>query len=221
MTRNLEGRVQQERAGIERLRRQMEAGLPDIPTWRRRIDDLSRIAATSVTSMSKQKRLEVDGVNQRLRGLDPRATLRRGFSVVELVAPGKALTSISQASPGDQLRITVADGEVPAVAGTPGADANARRCRPQGSAGRYRLKRKRNSKSSPNRPRRRCCCRPLPFTGGSYRRLSASEPGALSELLRNPVIPSEAKNLTRNGETLRFAQGDNEKALHLNRSQWT
>ena len=124
MTRNLTGRVQQERVGIERLRRQMESGLPDIPTLRRRIDDLSRIAGSSVTSMSMQKRLEVDGVSQRLRGLDPRATLRRGFSIVELVSPGKALTSVSQASPGDELRITVADGEVPAVAGAPGQTSN-------------------------------------------------------------------------------------------------
>jgi exodeoxyribonuclease VII large subunit len=120
LSRSLSGHVQQERSGIERLRRQMEAGLPDIPTWRRRIDDLSRIAGSSVSSMSKQKRLEVDGVNQRLRGLDPRATLRRGFSVVELVSSGRALTGAAQASPGDELRITVTDGEVPAVVGQPG-----------------------------------------------------------------------------------------------------
>ena len=130
MSRNLAGRVQQERTGIERLRRQMEAGLPDIGTWRRRIDDLSRIAGSSVASLSMQKRLEVDGLNQRLRGLDPQATLRRGFSVVELVATGRALTSTSQASSGDELRNTVSDGEIPAVVGKPGA-ASARRFRPR------------------------------------------------------------------------------------------
>lgn len=123
MDRNLNGLVRQERQSVERLRRQMESGLPDIPTLRRRIDDLSRIAGSSVTSLSRQKRLEVDGLNQRLRGLDPRATLRRGFSVVELVSVGTALTSVSQASAGDELRITVSDGEVPAVAGSPGETA--------------------------------------------------------------------------------------------------
>ncbi len=117
MDRSLSGLVRQERQSVERLRRQMETGLPDIPTLRRRIDDLSRIAGSAVSSRAKQRRLEVDGVNQRLRGLDPRATLQRGFSVVELVAAGKALTSVSQASAGDELRITVSDGEVPAVAG--------------------------------------------------------------------------------------------------------
>ena len=120
MDRNLNGLVRQERQSVERLRRQMESGLPDIPTLRRRIDDLSRIAGSSATSLARQKRLEVDGLNQRLRGLDPRATLRRGFSVVELVSAGTALTSVSQASAGDELRITVSDGEVPAVVGGPG-----------------------------------------------------------------------------------------------------
>ena len=120
MDRNLAGQLHQERAGIERLRRRMEAGLPDISTLRRRIDDLSRIAGGTVASLAKQRRLEVDGLQQRLRGLDPRATLLRGFAVVELVSTGKALTSASQASPGDELLITVTDGEVPAVAGAAG-----------------------------------------------------------------------------------------------------
>ena len=120
MSRSLATRVEQEREGVNRLRRQMEAGLPDIPTLRRRIDDLGRIAGSTVASLSTQRRLEVDGVNQRLRGLDPRATLSRGFAVVEVVKSGVALTSTGQVSSGDELRITVSDGEVPAVAGVPG-----------------------------------------------------------------------------------------------------
>ena len=146
MSRSLSGRVQQERSGIERLRRQMEAALPDIPTWRRRIDDLSRISGSSVSSMSKQKRLEVDGANQRLRGLDPRGTLRRGFSVVELVSSGRALTRAAQASPGDELRITVADGEVPAVVGQRGETPPAVSAPAETTVA--PAKRKRNAKSS-------------------------------------------------------------------------
>ena len=117
--RALSARLQQERAGIDRARRQLEAGLPDIGTLRRRIDDQSRIAATAVAHLSKQRRLEVDGLYQRLRGLDPHATLSRGFAIVELVSSGQALTSVSQAKPGDALGITVSDGTVPAVVGLP------------------------------------------------------------------------------------------------------
>ena len=120
INRSLAARLQQERSNIERLRRQIESGLPDISTWRRRVDDLSRIAGSSVSSLSTQRRLEVDGLQQRFRGLDPRATLRRGFSVVELVEQGKVLVSTDQAAQGDQLRITVMDGDLSAIVGRPG-----------------------------------------------------------------------------------------------------
>ena len=117
MGRSLSVRMQHERNAVDRARRQLEAGLPDIATLRRRIDDQSRIGATAVASLSKQRRLEVDGLYQRLRGLDPRATLARGFAIVELTASGQALTSKGQAQYGDALEITVSDGAIPAVAG--------------------------------------------------------------------------------------------------------
>ncbi len=117
--RSLSVRLQQDRSTVERARRQLEAGLPDISTLRRRIDDQSRISAGAVASMTKQRRLEADGLYQRLRGLDPKGTLARGFAVVELAGVGKALTSVGQANPGDALSITVSDGTLPAVAGLP------------------------------------------------------------------------------------------------------
>ncbi len=119
MSRSLSTRLQQQRTTVDRARRQLEAGLPDIPTLRRRIDDQSRIAAGEVASMTKQRRLQVDGLYQRLRGLDPQGTLARGFAVVELAGAGKALTSVEQATPGDALSITVSDGTLPAVVGLP------------------------------------------------------------------------------------------------------
>ena len=117
MARGLSARFQGERANVERARRQMESGLPDIGTLRRRIDDRSRMAGTAVTSLTKQRRLQVDGLSQRLRGLDPQGTLSRGYAVVEIGGVGKALTQVGQVSPGDSLNITVSDGTVPAIAG--------------------------------------------------------------------------------------------------------
>jgi exodeoxyribonuclease VII large subunit len=151
MDRGLTGQLQQERNGVDRLRRQLEAGLPDIGTLRRRIDDLSRIAGASVVSLAKQRRLEVDGLQQRLRGLDPRATLRRGFSIVELVASDSALTSVDQASVGDELRITVTDGALPAVVGTASLGTMAAPPVPERSktpANEILTKRKRNGKGT-------------------------------------------------------------------------
>ena len=99
----------------------MESGLPDIATWRRRIDDQSRIALSAAGGLSRQRRLEVDGLLQRLRGLDPRATLARGFAVVEHKGSGRALDlGGAGAGAGDGLDIVVSDGVVPAVVGALG-----------------------------------------------------------------------------------------------------
>ena len=142
MGRSLTGRLQQERNTVDRARRQLEAGLPDIGTLRRRIDDRSRIAATAVASLSKQRRLEVDGLYQRLRGLDPQATLSRGFAIVELTASGQALISAGQAKNGDKLTVTVSDGAVPAVVGIPGESSELPQIPASSAAADYRRERK-------------------------------------------------------------------------------
>ena len=61
--------------------------------------------------------MKVDGLSQRLRALDPLATLGRGFSIVHLPETGQVVSSTNQVSEGDALEITVTDGAVPAVAG--------------------------------------------------------------------------------------------------------
>ena len=119
MGRRVGAQLDLERAAVERARRQMERGLPDIGTLRRRIDDQSRIASAAVDSLGRQRRLQMEGFHQRLRGLDPQGTLRRGFAIVEHLDTAKALTSVQQAHPGDELSITVSDGTLPAVAGSP------------------------------------------------------------------------------------------------------
>ena len=147
MSRSLSVRFQQERAAVDRARRQLEASLPDIDMLRRRIDDQSRIAATAVESLSKQRRLEVDGLYQRLRGLDPRSTLARGFAIVELTALGQALTSVGQAKDGEKLTITVADGSIPSVAGT--STESPKPAQVQATPGIGRSRRERKAKPSP------------------------------------------------------------------------
>ena len=118
MGRRIGAHLEMERSAVERTRRQMEIALPDVGTLRRRIDDQSRIASAAVDSLARQRRLQVDGLYQRLRGLDPQGTLSRGFAIVEHVDTATALTSIQQVHPGDALNITVADGTFPAMAGS-------------------------------------------------------------------------------------------------------
>lgn len=116
LLRGLLARIERQRAEVTRAQRQVESGLPDIQTWRRRIDDVGRVVVSTAGSLILQSRSGVDGVHQRLRGLDPKATLDRGFSIVELSHSGEVVSKTGQVAPGESLKITVTDGSVPAVA---------------------------------------------------------------------------------------------------------
>ena len=100
----------------------LERGLPDWDTWRRRVDDLARRAGETLTHRWEITQMEVSGLEQRIRALEPAAILRRGFAVVERARDGGVVASVGSVSPGRELRVTVADGSFPAVAGpTPAA----------------------------------------------------------------------------------------------------
>lgn len=123
MSRSLDHRLHQDRATVDRARRQLENAAPDFAAWRRRIDDRWRSAAGLTAGLLQRQRLAVEGLAQRLNALSPQATLRRGFSIVELAQSGAVVSQAGQVSPGDALRITVADGTLKATAnGGPGAD---------------------------------------------------------------------------------------------------
>ena len=104
------------------IARRMEQGFPDIQDFRRRIDDVARIVqAASFRSLSERS-VQVEGLNLRLRALDPVATLGRGFSIVHKQGAGQVITSVKQVSSGDALEITVYDGSIAAAAETSDAD---------------------------------------------------------------------------------------------------
>ena len=58
------------------------------------------------------------GAELGLRALDPVATLRRGFSVVQRADTDQVVTTTGQVADGDGLSITVSDGVIPARAGS-------------------------------------------------------------------------------------------------------
>jgi exodeoxyribonuclease VII large subunit len=98
------------------LARRLDDALPDLDTWRRRIDDLGRVAHSSLAGRMTLTRVEVGGMAQRLGALDPAAILRRGFSVVQRLDDDKVVTAAAQVATGDALAITVSDGVIPATA---------------------------------------------------------------------------------------------------------
>ena len=101
---------------IQTLARRLDDALPDWDTWRRRIDDLGRVAHGSLASRMTLTRVEVSGMARRLDALDPAAILCRGFSLVQRLSDDKVVTSSAQVANGDALTITVSDGVIPATA---------------------------------------------------------------------------------------------------------
>ena len=107
---------------LDALVRRLELGLPNLETWRRRVDDLGRVVQSGADGRLRLTQSLVDGMEHRMRALDPVGTLNRGFSVVENLSSGQVVTSTGQVSVGDPLAITVADGLIPATAGRNGRE---------------------------------------------------------------------------------------------------
>ena len=109
--------MERQRTQVASLTRRLERGLPDLAVWRRRVDDLARSAQGALGHRLALTQRDVGGLEHRLRALDPAATLRRGFSVVQLTGNARVVTSTAQVSAGEALTITVTDGDIPATAG--------------------------------------------------------------------------------------------------------
>jgi exodeoxyribonuclease VII large subunit len=109
--------LQSHRNGVEDMRRRLANGLPDLETRRRQVDDMGRSMRRSLEHHLSMTRVEVTGLEHRLRTLDPAATLARGFSIVQRAGETGVVTAARQVSDGDALTITLAEGTIPATAG--------------------------------------------------------------------------------------------------------
>ena len=103
------------RGDVANLTRRLDSALPDLNGLKRRVDDLGDAVSGGFRNRLQLARVEVDGLERRLRTLDPAATLRRGFSVVQRGDTGQVITTTGQVTGGDTLTITLADGTIPAT----------------------------------------------------------------------------------------------------------
>ena len=79
-----------------------------------RLDDISSSADSSAARILAGKGRDIASAEMRLNAMDPNRVLERGYSFVR--GPGgKALTSISQISPGSELEIVMKDGKAMAA----------------------------------------------------------------------------------------------------------
>ena len=109
--RQLAGRLAADRARVESatLRLHRAAPAARLATDRQRVDDLSRRAALAMAGRLRQQRARLRGEGLRLTALDPSRVLARGYAIVA-TADGAVVHSVAQVTPGNALRVRVADG---------------------------------------------------------------------------------------------------------------
>ncbi len=88
--------------------------LPDIGNWRQRVDGLLRAASLQMAQALAQRRERASALALRLRALDPRNTLARGYAIVQHRNQRRVVTSVGQVKGRDRLDICVQDGHFPA-----------------------------------------------------------------------------------------------------------
>ncbi len=109
--RQLTGYLADERARVDGLAVRLRRAAPAarLATNRQRIDDLGRRGALAITNIVQQQRARLRGEGLRLTALDPSRVLARGYAIVA-TADGAVVHSVAQVTPGDAVRVRVADG---------------------------------------------------------------------------------------------------------------
>ena len=81
---------------------------------RQRVDDLVRRARAACQHQIALRRATLTGHMARLKALDPRLVLERGYAVVQDRASGERIASVKQTAPGKELVIDIQDGRLDA-----------------------------------------------------------------------------------------------------------
>ena len=105
----------QRRYAISRLVANLDYRIPDFPTLRRRVDDLSQRSATATAAFLALRSGETASFMARLQTLNPTATLSRGYAVVHKQPGDQPIHTRDAVKTGDSLNVTVSDGSFPAT----------------------------------------------------------------------------------------------------------
>ena len=103
--------VRDGRAEVDWQRDLLHRCCPDVSGRRRQIDEQVRWAKEYVTRGVRTRLADLGGRYAQLHALSPLSTLARGYAVVERLPAGPVVTSVHDVTPGDRLRVAVADGE--------------------------------------------------------------------------------------------------------------
>ncbi len=119
------------RAEVTRARHTLARVSPAnaIAGQRARLSTLLRGAGQTLHHGQTLQRQRIGALERELAALNPRATLARGYALIEEDRDGRPLTSTAAAQPGRELRVTVADGTFGVVVMTAGAPTPPERTR--------------------------------------------------------------------------------------------
>lgn len=107
------GKVNQGRLDVERASQRLRWALPDLGQRRERVAGLLKAASVLLAQASGQRRERVHSLSLRLRALDPRHTLSRGYAIVQHRKEKRVVTSVAQLKGRDPLDVFVTDGHFP------------------------------------------------------------------------------------------------------------
>jgi exodeoxyribonuclease VII large subunit len=105
---------------VERCRSQSREGQARLvrvsPAWRvrnnrQRLDEVDARLENGMRHRLALRRSQWQGGQLRLRSLDPRAVLQRGYAIVRKAQDGAIVRSVQAVQPGEGLRVQVSDGQ--------------------------------------------------------------------------------------------------------------
>ena len=97
-------------ARVTKANDRIEHRLPRVTELR---DTIDQWVARSLLQVEQQRRVDaarLQAIDGRLRALDPRTTLARGYAIVQDVKTGKVVTSVRKVKSGHRLSVGVSDG---------------------------------------------------------------------------------------------------------------
>lgn len=112
MTQVIQTRLNRLRSDLDVVLRRMSSRAPSstIARERQRVDDLARRQERACKHALALKRVQIEGLAHRLVGLNPYATLERGYAIVRDEA-GRMIRTVSQVQSNQAIRVRVSDGE--------------------------------------------------------------------------------------------------------------
>ena len=121
------------RYGVDGLASRLRSHATDIATLRRRVDDLAQASSKAMSHRLSLWRSHIQGLEMRFEALNPESILYRGYSIVQKRSDGMVVSSKEQVNAGEELRVTLSDGSIPATVG--GTTRKARPKKPMARAG--------------------------------------------------------------------------------------